>query len=747
MLLFNLFVFLSSDNNLEIRDNESTVSSELNDEQERVFKDLQDIFGSDFSDDDPTYVFPSVETKTKRKRSVSETSSSSNNQTENIEENCQVLENVLATVSQDLSHKGTPESSQKVLKRWKKANPENWKPNIIKKRRSECLPYVNLKNKSQRAKIPKTVDCSKCNFKCQDNFDEEQRELICANYWRMADYKRQKDFILSCVQSCTPKRRATTPLSSKKPRSNAKKYYFVSQNNKIRVCQKFFLTTLCVSHGVVDNAIEHKNSLGMYSGEDVRGRREPINKTKPDVIEFLKKHIESFPKMESHYGRKSSKRLYLDSQLSISKMYRMYKNKCEEVNMQPASEITYRRIFGNEYNLSFFIPKKDQCATCTAYMNAKGDEKLLQESKYSEHQDRIKDCNEAKSTDKDRSNNEKTFHSLTFDLQSVLQIPCSEVSSLYYSRKINAYNLTIYEASLPNNAYCFAWTELNGKKGSSEIGSCLLEYLQNCLPDDITHVTLFSDTTGGQNRNQNLAALFTYAVQNLKNVEIIEQKFLEPGHTYMEVDSMHSCIESAKKFVPVYCMQDWLSILRIARSKGKYGRIKKKQVNKSPYSVKEMKFDDFFDLKNLANKIVCNRNRDTSGQIVRWLKIKCLKYVKNEFGKIYFKYMHSDTEYRCLNIFESKVPLTNRRSGRRLQTTTVEEPGISEACELPNLIKLYKGELPISVLKKKDLLNLCKKGIIPKELHGWYENLVTAAGIVDRVPEPAHNESEPEEEQ
>ena len=32
----------------------------------------------------------------------------------------------------------------------------------------------------------------------------------------------------------------------------------------------------------------------------------------------------------------------------------------------------------------------------------------------------------------------------TFDLQSVLQIPSTQVSQLYYSRKLNMFNLTVY---------------------------------------------------------------------------------------------------------------------------------------------------------------------------------------------------------------------------------------------------------------------------------------------------------------
>lgn len=65
----------------------------------------------------------------------------------------------------------------------------------------------------------------------------------------------------------------------------------------------------------------------------------------------------------------------------------------------------------------------------------------------------------------------------------------------------------------------------------------------------------------------------------------------------MEVDSMHSTIELAKKIVPVYTMHDCLFICRLAHSN---------RHNKtcSNYTVKEFKYTDFLDFKSLANMII-----------------------------------------------------------------------------------------------------------------------------------------------
>lgn len=209
--------------------------------------------------------------------------------------------------------------------------------------------------------------------------------------------------------------------------------------------------------------------------------------------------------------------------------------------------------------------------------------------------------------------------SISFDLQAILQIPNTNVGLFYYTRKLTLYNLTIYENALPNEAYCFTWSEVHGKKGSSEIGSILYHYLTYCLPKEIK-VSMFSDTCGGQNRNQYVASVLLWLVmQEDTHLDIIEHKFLESGHSYMEADSMHSAIETAKKNNDIYCMSDWINVFKRARAKKIY-KHKGQKVTKNPYHVKEFIYNEFKDLKTLADTVIINRNRNTDGEKVLWLK-------------------------------------------------------------------------------------------------------------------------------
>lgn len=80
-------------------------------------------------------------------------------------------------------------------------------------------------------------------------------------------------------------------------------------------------------------------------------------------------HVRSFAPIESHYVRKSSTKLYLDGSLSISKMFKLYKEWFDDsvYSSKAVTERKYRDIVNKNFNLGFFIPKKDQCDICHVF--------------------------------------------------------------------------------------------------------------------------------------------------------------------------------------------------------------------------------------------------------------------------------------------------------------------------------------------------------------------------------------------
>lgn len=85
-----------------------------------------------------------------------------------------------------------------------------------------------------------------------------------------------------------------------------------------------------------------------------------------------------------------AKRKYLSPELTIIKMYALFKKECEELN-EPSipSEKVYRRVFCTEYNLSFFSPKKDQCLICVNYTKANDAEKVALEAEYRDEKKKL----------------------------------------------------------------------------------------------------------------------------------------------------------------------------------------------------------------------------------------------------------------------------------------------------------------------------------------------------------------------
>ena len=90
----------------------------------------------------------------------------------------------------------------------------------------------------------------------------------------------------------------------------------------------------------------------------------------------IREHIKSFPHRKSHYSQKDNrKRKYLSENLSISRMYGLYLQKYEpqvsETVAKPhVKQWLYRKIFNEEFNLSFGYPCSDTCEKCDQ-MNSK----------------------------------------------------------------------------------------------------------------------------------------------------------------------------------------------------------------------------------------------------------------------------------------------------------------------------------------------------------------------------------------
>lgn len=70
-------------------------------------------------------------------------------------------------------------------------------------------------------------------------------------------------------------------------------------------------------------------------------------------------------------------------------MYSLYTEFCENSKKQPVKETFYRKVFCNDYNLYFHVPKKDRCDQCEE-VKVKMNENLLTDEKKQEYENHIK---------------------------------------------------------------------------------------------------------------------------------------------------------------------------------------------------------------------------------------------------------------------------------------------------------------------------------------------------------------------
>ena len=597
---------------------------------------------------------------------------------------------------------------KRFLSRKRQAKPQEWKANKRKKLRNQGKQYISKTGKTIAQKSVKKKDCSKCRFKCSLKVSEEERTQLFTLYWELGDYAQQRSFLCSSVSVSDTKR-----LSKETPkRTKALSYFFIINDKRERVCKDFFLKTLDIGKKTVDCALA-KSEHGVFVGTDQRGRNTPGNKT-PTVDEnFIHRHIKSFPVVESHYTRKYSQRKYLAQDLSIEKMYKLYTEECKKAGRKPVKSKLYRRIFNHNYNLSFFKPKKDQCSVCTLHDEKKNNDTETPEmkQKFDGHQKRKEASRKEKARDKERAQKDKSYHVSTFDLEAVLSVPCSLVGELYYKRKLSCYNLSFYNLGNANGT-CFLWDETQGGRGSCEVGTCLSLYINSTVGQfsPVQELTFYSDTCGGQNRNQYVVAALHHTMINSPYITTINQKYFESGHSQMESDSMHSAIENTKKCTKVYVPSQWETVVNLARK------------NK-PYLVVPMKYGDFKDYKLLTKKVYKNMKVDTMKRRIQWQSVKWIQMRKSNPDSIFFNYGFDKEE------FQEVCMKSATRSGRPL-TDIVELQG------------RYEGKLPISDAKKKDLLSLCERHIIPETHWQYFKDLPTQRSVIDRIPMPDALESD-----
>lgn len=592
------------------------------------------------------------------------------------------------------------------------AQSARWKQNMRKKASNTGKEYVTFKGKVKSARAMEEPCNLSCRYKCRSKLSEEDRQEIFNKFWGLGDHQngheRQWYFIRGCL-SVGPK---ASNQEQNSRRNTSRIYSFRVKKENIRVCKTMFLATLNITDSWVETIVKKMNEGGTIS-PDKRGKnRAGVKKVDPRIIQSVKDHINSIPRVESHYIRKDSSREYLPEGLNnVSRMFDLYKDWLnEEVQKNrreahpPASERQYRDTFNDSFNLGFFLPKKDQCDVCNAFENSTEEEKVALQASFDEHNYNKEKAQDFKKRDAERAkdkDNKSTLCVAAFDYQKVLQTPQAKSSIFYYKRKLGVYNFTVYDIGR-HEGTCYVYDQTTATKGPNEVSSFGWHYFRMKVLIGIIEFIFYSDNCPSQNRNRFLFAMYVLAAARF-NIKITHV-FLEKGHTHNEGDSMHSVIERKCKGNDIFTLQQWIGLIKTA-----------KRSKTNPYKVIEVKQDMIYDFKDLVSKQ--NWLKDENNVTVPWSKIKMVSADGNEPGKLrYYLDYEGEGSILCTKA---------KTAGRPLNLQT---------CDLK---PAYSGPCKISYEKYKDLVALCDKNAIPQEHQQYFRELPHATEEESRAAKAA----------
>lgn len=183
---------------------------------------------------------------------------------------------------------------------------------------------------------------------------------------------------------------------------------------------------------------------------------------------------------------------------------------------------------------------------------------------------------------------------------------------------------------------------------------------------------------------------------HFENIQSITHKYLVKGHTQNEGDNVHSIIEKEikrnKKSGPIYSPIQYITLIKSSRKHGK------------PFTVKELTYDFFVDVKNLQEKWAYNFNEDEHKNTLSWNNVKVLKFCKENCFSFCYKTSYSQSEFTMVNM-----------RNKRKKMMPAEEITTTKA---------FTKRLELSENKKKDLRDLVTKNLIPNYYAEFFNNIV-----------------------
>ncbi|XP_025192024.1 LOW QUALITY PROTEIN: uncharacterized protein LOC112592227 [Melanaphis sacchari] len=586
-----------------------------------------------------------------------------------------------------------------------KANPSIWKRNVVKKQRAAGEEYTSIYTNKV---VPKRVTgpACKCIYKCFSKITDTDKSSIINAFNAIGNKEKQDTFLcgLNSVNN-VQRRRPLVKGTPEIKKSVSCTYKIRLTTNELIVCKIAFCSLFGIGKSLVDRLI-HNIKNNKPSPQDLRGKHlKRPNKISNDIIFKIDAHINSFPKVQSHYSRSDNLNVhYLSPELNISKMYKLYLEKNDpevfemiqkgETNIKPIVKYDYfSEYFKNNFNLTFGTPKTDTCQTCDRLKNLIDHETNLEIKRQFEVEKEVHIRKaEVFYTDLksfvQKSKLDEEIELLSFDFQQNMPLPHIPCGDVFYKRQIWVYNFCIYSGKT-GKSYHYMYDELTGKKGQNDVISFIDHFLKNLLTPGVKHLYIFTDNCSSQNKNNALFQyLYTVVQSKCFNLESITHRYPEPGHSFLPCDRCFGLIEKVKrKHERIYLPESYKEIVKKTSKKFNVIDVSRDMI---------LNFSDY--TKPLYKKIV----KSVEDQKFSIMAYRCMEYKKEGlFCSIYgnsigFEKFQLQKKSAILKFPEENLPL------------------------------LHPEVLKIKDAKFRDVQDLAAKYVPPENLW-FYNNLVVEA--------------------
>ena len=292
--------------------------------------------------------------------------------------------------------------------------------------------------------------------------------------------------------------------------------------------------------------------------------------------------------------------------------------------------------------------------------------------------------------------NDHRLFVLAMDLQQTLPTPRLTTNVACYKRKMWTYNFGVHNLKEPSQANLYVWNQATAKRSSSEIGSCLMHYIEHHVPENINKLIIFSDNCAGQNKNINLSLLLLRYIHSGR-FSMIKHYFLISGHSYLPCDRVFGDLEKHFHGHEIYTTPHYVELMRSAR-------------RDSPFTVIEMESDSFINLDPLQEK--CSKT-----QLCRagFKDGRMFQYSENfKLGIAIWKHYSEDIASPV------NVKLQKGR-GSTYNQANFDLTSVNLPLKYPNGVKLRNEKL-------NDLEHLLR--FIPLGYRTWYDDLFAEQGLL-----------------